>query len=200
MRAPFNFAFKLLAAIGLGSFASLAAAGIPVSGAVITYGPVGAASIPTISGSLLIALAVLLMLVAFRLLKDRPHSGTKLVIAVAATAALATGAGGIKLVADAQAIDPVLQMTDPSGNTPLFVPQGGPWQVLNATGVPLQIRTIQYSPGCSDQPPPLNGAQAQAFNGGSVGTCSTSTTLAPQSAEYCEITVYCNTLNGGAGE
>jgi hypothetical protein len=181
-----------LAVLGLGSFASLAAAG--TTGAIITYGPVGAAaSIPTISGSLLIALAVLLMLVAFRLLKDRPHAGTNLVIALAAGAALATGAGGIKLVADAQAVTPVLQMTDPSGNTPLSVPEGGPWQVFNVTNVPLQIRNIQYSPGCSDEPP-LNGAQAQAFNGGSVGTCSTSTTLAPQSAEYCEITVFCNLI------
>jgi hypothetical protein len=195
MRTSVNVVFKVLAALGLGSFASLAAAGSP--GAIITYGPVGSA-VPTISGGMLIALAVLLMLVAFRLLKDRPASGTNLVIAITAITALATGAGGIKLVADAHAVSPVLEMTDPAGNTPLYVPQGGPWQVFNITNVPLQIKQIQYSPGCSDQPP-LNGALPQAFNGGSVGTCSTSTTLAPKSAEYCEITVYCNTLNGGAG-
>ena len=196
MRTSVSFIFKLLAALGLGCFASLATAGTPPGGAVITYGPIGSA-VPTISGGMLIALAVLLMLVAFRLLKDRPASGTNLVIAITAITALATGAGGIKLVADAHAVSPVLEMTDPAGNTPLFVPQGGPWQVFNITDVPLQIKQIQYSPGCGDQP--LNGAQVQALNGGSsVGTCSTSTTLAPQSAEYCEITVYC-TLNGGAG-
>jgi len=191
MRTIVKFGFKLLAVLGLGSFASLAAAGIP--GAIITYGPVSAASasIPTISGSLLIALAVLLMLVAFRLLKDRPHAGSKLVIAVAAITALATGAGGIKLVADAHAGAPSqFPMTNEDGGT-LTLPPGGPFQVFNNTNVTQEIKKIENNclNGGSNGGQPL----VQTLNGGqtSKGTCQVSTRLAP-ATEYCEITVGCD--------
>ena len=128
------------------------------------------------------------MLVAFRLLKDRPHSGTKLVIAVAAITALATGAGGIKLVADAHAIPTSWCMTNADGGT-LTIPSGGTFQVFNDTSVTQEIKKIENT--C------LNGgfngavAQVQALNGGtSKGTCAVSTTLAPNT-EYCEITKAC---------
>ncbi len=187
MRTLFKFGFKLLAVLGLGSFASLAAAG--TTGAIITYGPVGAAaSIPTISGSLLIALAVLLMLVAFRLLKDRPHAGTKLVIAVAAITALATGAGGIRLVADAHATIQDQFMTNEDGGI-LRVPSGGSFRVFNSTGVTQEIKKIENN--CLNGGFNGAGARVEALNGGSSkGTCEVATTLAPNT-EYCEITVFC---------
>ncbi len=175
MRTPFYSSLQLLAALGLGSFASLAAAG--TGGAVITYGPVMATAVPAISGALLIVLAALMMLIAFRLIKHRPQSGANLVIAVVAIASLATGAGGVKLMADAHAVIPGAQMTDSSGGT-LGVPSGIS-RVVNATAVPQKIIEIEYSDGCS-----LN-------NGGSVGACSTTTILAAQSANYCDIDVLC---------
>lgn len=176
MRTPFYSSLQVLAALGLGSFASLAAAGTS-GGAVITYGPVIATAVPAISGGLLIVLAALMMLIAFRLIKHRPQSGTNLVIAVVAIASLATGAGGIKLMADAHAVIPGAQMTDSNGGT-LGVPSGIS-RVVNATAVPQKIINIEYSQGCS-----LN-------NGGSMGACSTATTLAAQSANYCDIDVSC---------
>ncbi|MBK6743900.1 MAG: hypothetical protein IPG66_13365 [Hydrogenophilales bacterium] len=82
MRTPFYSSLQLLAALGLGSFASLAAAG--TGGAVITYGPLIATAVPAISGGLLIVLAALMMLIAFRLIKHRSQAGTNMVIAVVA--------------------------------------------------------------------------------------------------------------------
>lgn len=179
MNTPFKSAPPLLAAFSLGSFASLAAAQ-PSSGAVITYGPlIAAAAIPTIGGGLLIVLAALLLLTAFRLLKGRPHSGAHLVIAFAAMAALVTGAGGVKLMADAHAAIAAAQMTDPNGGT-LSIPSGAS-QVVNATAVPLQIKNIQYAAGCTGSLP----------SGSPAGLCSDSTTLAPHSAQACEIEVSC---------
>jgi hypothetical protein len=190
MKTPIKFTFQLLAGLGLASVASLAAAG-GSTGAVITYGPLSiAAPVPTLSGSLLIALSVLLMLVALRLLKNRPHAGANLVIAVVAVAALATGAGGTKLLADAYAGVLESQMTNPAGGT-LEILAGGS-RVVNATEVPQQITKIQYTAGCSNQPPAVDGAQVEALaDGVSVGACSTSTTLAAQSTEYCDIEVFC---------
>lgn len=190
MNTRSKLAYRLLPTLGLGSFASLEAAG-GSPGAVITYGPQSvAAAVPTISGSLLIMLALLLMLVAVRLLKDRTHTGANLVIAIIATTALATGAGGIKLVADAHAIALEAQMTNPEGGT-LNIPAGSS-RVVNVTEVPQQITNIQYTAGCSNQPPVNTTAQVIALaDGSSVGTCATSTTLAAQSAEYCDIEVFC---------
>jgi len=182
MRTPFQCAIKLLFAFGMGSFASLAAAGMP--GAIITYGPAGT-SVPTISGPMLIALAVLLMLVAFRLLKDRPASGTNLVIVLTALSALAIGSGGIKLVADAEAVDVFeLKMTKEGGGTLNVEP--GEWQVSNSTAVPQQIKNIEFSEGCKQAV--LAGFEADS--------CSPGSTLAPKNIEYCEISVRCQIGNG----
>jgi len=205
MRILVKFGFKLLAVLGLGSFASLAAAGSPSPGAIIIYGPVGsAAAIPTISGSLLIALAVLLMLVAFRLLKDRPHAGTKLVIAVAAIAALATGAGGIKLVADAHAVVLELNMQDDDGGTLFVQGNGSSYKVFNRTSVTQEIKNIENN--CLIANGGDNGGGNGGFNGGevqptvqalnggqSVGACSVGTTLAPDT-QYCDISINCNSI------
>jgi hypothetical protein len=158
--------------------------------AIISYSPLSTA-VPTLGGNLLIALAVLLMLIAFRLLKDRQRAGTNLVIAIAAIAALASGAGGFKLVADASAVLPgPLEMTDADGGT-VSIPGPGFWEVTNATDVPMKIDSIQFSPGCSDQPP-VNGAARDTLNGAvPSSTCTTSTTLAPKAADICTLEVFC---------
>lgn len=189
MKPRSKLTYRLLPMLGLGSFASLASAG-GSTGAVITYSPQSvAAAVPTISGSLLIVLAVLLMIVAVRLLKDRPNAGANLLIAVVAIASLATGAGGVKLVADAYAGVLEAQMTNAAGGT-LNIPSGAS-RVVNVTEVPQQITNIAYSAGCSSQAPVNADAPVQADAGTSVGTCTTSTTLAAQSGEFCDIDVVC---------
>lgn len=178
MSTPCKYSFQLLTALSLGRFTSLVAAQSS-SGAVVTYGPVIAATaVPTISGSLLIALAALLMLTAKRLIKDRPQSSTNLVVAVVVTFSFASGAGGIKLMADAYAAIPAVQMTDDSGGT-LDIPPGVS-QVVNATQLPQIFKSIQFSPSCTQR----NG-------GASAGTCSTSSVLAAQSVGHCDIEVFC---------
>ena len=76
-----------------------------------------------------------------------------------------------------------------SANGGVLTLPAGLSQVTNATNVRQQITSIQYLGGCTSQPPALKGAQLEAAP--PVGTCSTSTSLAPQSAEYCEINVVC---------
>ena len=175
MRTPFKFSFQLLTGLGVASCASLVAAQSS-SGAVLTYGPL--AVIPTLGGGLLIALAALLMLIAIRRMKDRPQSGTGLAIALIATVSLATGAGGLKLMADAYAAFPGVQMTAAAGGR-LNLPPGES-QVINATQAPQAIKSIQFTQGCS-----------QRNRGPSTSACSTSSVLAPQSAGQCDIEVFC---------
>jgi len=185
MKPVTTFIIKLFTSLGMVSFASLASAG---SAATITYGP-GATSVPTMGGTMLIALAVLLALVAFRLLKDRAHSGSSMVIAIAAVTALASGAGGVKLIADAHANSNVLEMDSESGGV-ISIPEPGSWVISNPTDVDQSINKIDYAPGCGpgmvmiSEPAVTNGAVP-------VASCSTSTTLAGGGSETCEIAVSC---------
>ena len=185
MKPSTKLIINLSTSLGMVSFSSLASAA-----AVITYGP-GATSVPTMGGTMLIALAVLLALVAFRLLKDRPRAGSNMVIVIAAATALATGAGGIKLISEAQALTAPLDMSDSKGGV-INVPGPGFWTIINSTDVPQQITNIQYDPGCSDgrlflepRVNVLNGAEP-------VTACAVSTVLAPGETESCELQVFCD--------
>ena len=200
VRRTRHFLLNSILSLGMGGFASLATAGTPTppSGVIITYGPVGTA-VPTLSGSMLIALAVLLMLVAFRLLKDRPQSGTRAIIAVTAIAALVSAAGGVKLVADAQATGP--SMDDPDGGSLEFSPprdsQVYYYPISNSTAIPLQIKAIQYAPDCRNQGPSI-----ATFNGGQpLGDCSVSMIIGPQTTqEFCNLSVSCGTSVPGPAD
>ncbi len=116
----------------------------------ITYGP-GSNAVPTLGGSALILLAVLLAVMAFRAKRSQQRQGVNLVVAMTAIAAIASGVGGINLVSDAQAgisIEPFfIELDSAGGGTEPLIE--GLNLVLNGTGVPQKILSIQLSGGCS---------------------------------------------------
>lgn len=165
-------------------------AGTPAApGGTLIYGP-GSTSVPALGGSALMVLAILLAVIAFRVMRTQQHKGLNLVVALTALTALASGVGGINMMSDAWA---------PPGN---FVNMGtagggsvklvnGPNQVTNTTGVPQKVLEIQLDPGCSSGE--FNGGVAVPLNGGgSVGECddNPSTTVPP--ASYCTLNIFCN--------
>jgi hypothetical protein len=170
----------------------------------IVYGS-GAAAVPTLGGSALIVLAMLLAVIAFRILRTQQHRGVNLVVALTAIAAVGSGVGGIRLVSEANALIPVgiVNMTSESGGTVPLVP--GPNEVNNATSVPLRILEINLEKGCSidnrgnggNGGIGVNGGigdpvEAQANGGGNfIGFCDDdpSTTVPP--GDFCGIVISC---------
>jgi hypothetical protein len=168
-------------------------------------------AIPTLNGTALIALGLMLACVAFQLLKGRKSAGTHLVVAITVAAALATGGGGFKLIADAHGIVFLnsLFMTISNGGV-LNIPfQAGSSRscVYNSTDKAQKITKIEYVSPCGT----LNGASlgsaadftiangagtcgvnGASYGGDFVGWCEVNTTtLAPGKAQYCIIGTHC---------
>ncbi|MEM1114473.1 MAG: midcut-by-XrtH protein [Pseudomonadota bacterium] len=174
-----QFMAKTLAAALL-CFAGPAMAG--QSGAIITFQPLGGVGVPALGAIPLIALASLLALVAFRLLKERRKGGTSAVVAAATCAALAAGSGGIVLIEGAQAgaagrgtltlgIDDQDSVIDISNSS-------GAYMIVNGTELTQRISSITTDGGCiilrhGAGPPP----------------CSIGTVLAP--GESCNLDLAC---------
>ncbi len=70
---------------------------------VISINNMTASPIPTLSGTMLIVLSLLLFTFAFRVARQKNNSASKFFIALLGITAITTGGGGIKLVTDAQA-------------------------------------------------------------------------------------------------
>ena len=164
----------------------------------IVYGTGDSTAVPTLGGSALIVLAVLLAVVAFRILRTQQHKGVNLVVALTAITAIAAGAGGIRLVSDAQAVTVgVVNMTSEAGGSVQL--SEGLNEVTNTTNVPLKILDISLVGGCFILVPVFdeNGVAREPIaalaNGGGqfVGFCEDdpSTTVPP--AGFCEISVFC---------
>jgi len=179
--------------IAVGLFTLLAShnalAGVPLGG-TITYRPLSATAVPTMSGFALILLAALMLVVVARVLKSRQLNGTQFMLAALVTGAIASGASGIKLVSEANAL--ALQsvtLTDPAGDTLSL--DFGLNCVTNKTGITQQILDIQIN-----TPPPANSGgftnggfqcpEDNGPNGGSpvqVSACSDSPpTILPHNA------------------
>jgi len=183
-------ALALLVSTGLSS-AALAQG----TGAVITYGPAGSADVPTLGGSALIALAILLAVIAVRFMREG-RASTRFMSMLVAASALAVGVGGISLVSDTFAGPVSIELTNEDGGE-ISVPVGLS-EVFNATATQQVLKKIEPSPGCviSDAG---NGGTAGltvlngGLNGGGsfVGNCVVSTSLAP--ADTCSIFVSCDT-------
>ena len=73
------------------------------AGGTVTFTLPGPASIPTLSGTMLILLSVLLCVVAFRTAKLKKSNINKLFITLLGTGVLVTASSGVKLVSDAHA-------------------------------------------------------------------------------------------------
>jgi hypothetical protein len=144
----------------------------------ITYGPLASASVPTLGGSALIVLAILLAVIAFRVMRSQQHTHIKLVVALTTTAAIASGIGGIELISDASATgENILLQTKGGGSVTLVCAQNN---VTNATDVPQEIKKIQ-----------LNGNSS-----GSVSNqCKEGTVLAENGEpnNICLLDIFCPT-------
>ncbi len=77
------------------------------------------AGIPTLSGSMLVLLSLLLFIVAYRISKQKDTAKSKLFISLLGVTALTVGAGGVKLISEVDAgVDAVVPL-DSSGSITL---------------------------------------------------------------------------------
>ena len=111
----------------------------------LNYGPFSASAVPTLSGTMLIILSLLLMTVAFRLKKKNRQATSKFFISLIGVAALISGTNGIKLVSDATAFAPTpdIVLSNQSGGSVHFV-NNQINQFKNTTANPLKIISINY--------------------------------------------------------
>jgi len=177
----------LLALLASSALASTAQA--QAIGATLTYGPAGSAGVPTLGGSALIALAVLLAVVAVRFLRER-RASARLMSLLLLACSLAVGIGGISVVSDSFASIP-LEMTNADGGV-INVPEGRS-DILNGTDKDQVIKQIVLESGCAIVDDRNGGTSMNGgLNGGGsfVGACAVSTALAP--ADYCSIFIDCD--------
>jgi hypothetical protein len=147
----------------------------------LDYRPFQATSVPTLGTLGLVLTAIMLAVVAIKLLRFK--QGSHMVIALVGASLLLFAAGGGQLFGLAYAVAPA-EMTNPNGGRIEVFCFGG--TVKNGTGVAQQITAIDCRMA------PINegtsGASAPAVNGtlngnGGVPTCDVGTVLANE--EQC---------------
>ena len=130
----------LLLLASLGSTSAFAGTNVTV-----IYQPAhGAVSAPTLSGVMLLVLGLLLAAVAIRMLKQH-QSGMTMLVGVFAVAGLMSGATGISLMSDANAVAiPNNEMSSPTGGqvSDGSVGNGSSHDFENTSGVALRITDI----------------------------------------------------------
>ncbi|KAG1694708.1 hypothetical protein GQR58_006704 [Nymphon striatum] len=163
--------------------------GPPTTIGTMTYSSVGATGIPTLSGTMLIVLSLLLFAVAFRVAKN--NGAGKMFVTLLGVSALFLGSGGIKLVSDAEALMGVslplpLNLGPNTGQVDIFQgynifknenPNTVTIQALTAAGYDCRDPFASAKPTTAAAPPPIQVCQAGV--------------QLPNSAE-CE--VYCEAL------
>ncbi len=117
------------------------------AGTGITFGPVSPSAIPTLSTTMLIVLSVLLMVVAFRVAKNRESGSSKFMVAFIGSAILMTS-GGVKLVSDLNANVTTARVTSSAGQT-LGISAGAYNQYENITTVPMEVLSISTPANCA---------------------------------------------------
>lgn len=124
---------------------------VPVFGGSLVYSPDVQQAVPTLSGWMLITLAFLFGVIAFRTMRQK--HGRALASLTAAGIVAAGASGGVKLIEDAHAVDAAIPLSVAAGST-VQIPVG-PARFQNTTNVPQRIRSITYNSGCgpTDTPP-----------------------------------------------
>jgi hypothetical protein len=120
-------------------------AGVVVTLGTITFEPIGASSIPTLGGTMLILLAVLLGFVAIRQMRSGGGRGSAGMLLVGALVAgtLASGLGGFGLLRHAVAGGGSNTITDPGGAT--FPINEGLNVYTNNSGVTQRVADIDFT-------------------------------------------------------
>ncbi len=120
----------------------------------ITFSPLAASSIPTLSGALLITLSVAMGLVALFMLKKRIPSGFPMAIALLVAGTVLSGTAGISIISTADALNPPTPVSNRNGGT--FPLNLGLNEFENVSGVPLRVvRVTETGNTCivPDMPP-----------------------------------------------
>jgi len=118
--------------------------------------PVAATPVPTLSGMMLIVLALLLAAVAYRILRQKENNASRMmVLSLLTVGALASGLGGVTLINDAYASIPgpnptVVDLTDPNGNTVGI--HSGTKSYINKTGEVTEILERSLEDFCIFRP------------------------------------------------
>jgi hypothetical protein len=140
----------------------------------LVYVPTNSQSIPALSNWMLLVLALLIFVAAFRVTRGK-ISGTPLSIITALITATVVYATGTELLSDAHAnLTPIVNLTNPSGGT---VPISGGTlnEYTNTSGIALTISSITLPSFCPE------------FPHHRLNECSENLSLAPN--DSCEI--YC---------
>lgn len=171
-------------------FSSGALAGGGTAGSLV-YGP-GSNAVPTLGGTALVALALLLAVVAFRVLRSEQYRGMNLVVAATMATAIAAAGGGVKLISDAQARPDQSMDSAKGGSAPLF---DGLNRIDNTSGVTQFVMNIDLDPDCriSGGNGGDNGGAITLFNGGGddVGECSDSPSTEVPEGSSCSLNISC---------
>ena len=167
-----SFVFRGLVASLLSLLSFSAWAG---SVGTITYGPVVASTpVPTMSGVMLVMLALLLATIAYRILRQKENNaGRMMVLSLLAVGALASGLGGITLIDDAYAPSGI-PLTNPGGDTLLLY--SGTTSYINDTGAVTEILGRTAVQGCAFQ--------------SIIEECTIGKQLAAD--EICNLALFCN--------
>lgn len=109
----------------------------------LIYGPV-ATPVPTLSGPILIILALLLATIGYRILRQKNnHAGRMMTLSLIAIGALASGIGGVKLIDDAYAsFIPETDLVEASGGVVDICSNCGTQGYRNVTNAVTKIKRI----------------------------------------------------------
>ena len=142
---------------------------------------------PTLGGSALIVLAILLAVIAFRIMRTQEHKGVNMVVTLIAVTALVSGVGGVNLVSNVWA--PPSGMTDPEGGEVRLNPV--PNNVPNMTGVPQKVlNVVANDPDCSiGGEYSVEELAAPGNGGGGELMCAQNPTVPPN--ESCTVFLAC---------
>lgn len=187
--------------------------GQPVNGGIgeLTHSPtLEAIGVPALGGAGLLALAALLGLFGYRMLKSRQGAGTNWLLAACLTTLLASGVSGIKLISDAHATisvmfenadgetieltkDDVMFGNNGGGCAPPF--NGGQQGVVhlnNGTDTTQYLTDISISGGDCEPRTIEEIVDFQGGNGGIfLGSCTDSPPLEMAPGDSCDIGVCC---------
>ena len=122
----------------------------PGSGSLV-YGSV--ATIPTLSGTMLILLSLLLTTIGYRILRQKGNNASSMmVVSLIAIGALVSGLGGVKLVNEAYATIGSVSLNQPGGGSVEICVNCGENAYRNDTEVVLKIKSITKPDGCDWEP------------------------------------------------
>jgi hypothetical protein len=162
----------------------------------ITFSPIAASSIPTLSGTLLVVMSILLGLAAMYVFKKQDTGKISLSLFALVAGAYIAGTGGFKLIGYAEAgnlppLPGVVQIKNQSGGE--FPIVEGPNLYLNLSGKALRVTKIEIeSPTCPDQELREVSTQESQKIGAEIKTCKVGSVLADQ--EECLILCYGDNL------